>query len=69
LEKIHVQCVETATFVPHEIRGLIYRCNVQAGHVGAGFGEARGDALPEAVGRPRYECDLAIKTKGVENAH
>jgi hypothetical protein len=61
--------VETATFVPHEIFGLINRCNVQAGHVCAGFGETYGDALSEAAGRSRYEGDPAIKTKVVEDAH
>jgi hypothetical protein len=61
--------VETATFVLDQIPGLIYRRNVQAGHVGAGFGEACGDALPEAARRARYEGDPAIKTEVVENAH
>jgi hypothetical protein len=68
-EKIHVHGVETAALVLHQIPGLIYWCNVQAGHVGAGFGETYGDALSEAARRPRYEGDPVIKTKVVENAH
>jgi hypothetical protein len=61
--------VETAPFITHQVPGLIYRCDVQAGHVGAGFGEAYGDALPEAAGRPRYQGDPATETKVVEDAH
>jgi hypothetical protein len=61
--------VEAAAFVPHEISGLFYRRNVQAGYVGTGFGQAYGDALPEAARRARYEGDLAIKPKIVEDAH
>jgi hypothetical protein len=37
--------VEVAALISDEIFGLIYRCNVQTGYVGAGFGEACGDAL------------------------
>jgi hypothetical protein len=61
--------VETAPFVLHETFGFIYRCYVQAGHVGAGFGEAYGDALSEAAGRSRYEGDFTVELEVVENAH
>jgi hypothetical protein len=61
--------VETATFVLYQISGLIYRCNVQACHVRAGFGETCGDALSEAAGRSRYEGDFAVELEVVENAH
>jgi hypothetical protein len=61
--------VETAPFVLHETFGFIYRCDIQAGHVGAGFGETHGDALPEAAGRSRYEGDFAIKAEVLEDAH
>ena len=68
-EKVHFHGVELAALVPDEVSGLVHRFDVERGHVCAGFGEARGDALPEAAGRTRYQGDLAVEAEVVEDAH
>jgi len=61
--------METTALVPYQFPGLIHWCDVQAGYVGSGFGEAYGYTPSETTRCACYEGDLAVELEVVEDAH